>query len=257
VGTRHGKAQFLTVDAIPLGQIDTLFLDAGNTLVSIDFPWVCRELAEHGIDCEPSVLQRAEAAARPGTSDAMASQASSEGLRPFERHLRGVLGALPEAVLAGRDAFDLARALAPVLRAGGQTQRLWSYVLDGVPEALAAFRRRDLKLVVVSNSDGTVEQGLVEQELRSFFDVVIDSHVVGFQKPDPRIFEHALARAAAEPRRTLHVGDMYFADIVGARRAGVHPLLLDPYGDWTAPDCAVLPDLTALEGAFAAVSGNL
>ena len=103
-----------------------------------------------------------------------------------------------------------------------------------------------LQLAVVSNSDGSVESSLVDQGLRSHFSAIFDSHVVGFEKPDPRIFERALEVCGAKPDRTLHIGDLYAADVVGARGAGVHPLLLDPFDDWGDVDCARLPDLTSL-----------
>ena len=75
---------------------------------------------------------------------------------------------------------------------------------------------------------------------------MVDSQVVGFEKPDPRIFTHALSLHGSDPARTLHVGDMYAADITGARAAGLHALLLDPYGDWGDVDCAVARDVPAL-----------
>jgi putative hydrolase of the HAD superfamily len=60
---------------------------------------------------------------------------------------------------------------------------------------------------------------------------------VGFEKPDVRIFEQALERAGCDPRATLHVGDMYHADVVGARKASLHAVLLDPFDDWIDVDC--------------------
>lgn len=240
-----------SLQALPLGDIDTLFLDAGNTLVSIDFPRVCRELAPHGVECDVALLQRAEAAARPMVSKQFEAMDTSEGLDAFGRYLLGVLGALPGPLTDGIDLPDVCRILTPVLWVEGQSHELWCHVLDGVPEALDAFRQAGLRLVVVSNSDGTVEQALANRGLRAFFDVVVDSYLVGFEKPDPRIFEHALVESGANPARTLHVGDMYFADIVGARRAGLHALLLDPYQDWPDADCATAADLSALARALA------
>jgi putative hydrolase of the HAD superfamily len=102
----------------------------------------------------------------------------------------------------------------------------------------------------VSNADGTVERGLTRAGLRGLLDDVVDSHVVGFEKPDPRIFAHALERSGAAPGTTLHVGDLYAADVVGARAAGLHALLLDPHGDWPPVDCARLPDVAALAHAI-------
>jgi HAD superfamily hydrolase (TIGR01509 family) len=117
-----------------------------------------------------------------------------------------------------------------------------------VPEGLAAFRALGLRLVVVSNSDGTAERGLAAAGLRPYFEAVMDSAVVGYEKPDPRIFEHALAAIGGAPERAAHVGDLYHADVTGARAAGVHAVLLDPFDDWQAVDCERardLPDLAA------------
>ena len=231
---------------IPYAQLQTLFLDVGNTLVSIDFAWVRDELAGLGVECTVAELRRAEAAARPIFSDAH-TRRPLDWEQAFELYLRTVLEKLPDGCLGPQsDASQISGRLAPVLNAPGQTQRLWSYVLPGVPEALRAFRGLGLRLVAVSNSDGTVEEGLAEQGLRPFFEAVIDSAIVGFEKPDPRIFHHAVAVSGADPARTLHVGDMFFADVVGAREAGIHALLLDPFDDWRVDDCPRVPDLTTL-----------
>jgi len=128
--------------------------------------------------------------------------------------------------------------LVPRIRFPGRSLELWSAVLPGVPEALARLRAAGYRLVVVSNADGTVEEGLTRAGLRPYLHAVVDSHLVGFEKPDPRIFDHALSLFGSDPTRTLHVGDMYAADVVGARAAGLHALLLDPHGDWGEVDAA-------------------
>jgi putative hydrolase of the HAD superfamily len=221
------------MSAVPWREIETLFLDAGNTLVSIDFPWVSEVLAERGLAIDPGVLMRAEAAARPTLSRWLGGERSTETEETFRFYVRNVLGRLEAAASRGPEAVAaLADELLPVLRHRGQSDRLWSHVLPGVPEGLARFREMGLQLVVVSNSDGTVERGLEAAGLRGYFDLVFDSAIVGFEKPDPRFFEHALARAGARAGRVVHVGDLYHADVTGARAAGVHAVLLDPYGDW-------------------------
>ena len=231
---------------IPWSEISTLFLDAGNTLVSIDFDRVARELSARDVACTAQELRRAEAAARPAVS-AWLEGRSTEGADGFRFWLGAALRQLPAAgELEEEQLTALVGELAPRLRVRGQANRLWCWVLPGVPDALAALHAAGLELVVVSNADGTVEQGLVEQGLRGFFSAVHDSHHVGFEKPDPRIFEHALAEADADPDRTLHVGDLYAADVAGARAAGIHALLLDPLDDWGEVDCLRLPDLAAL-----------
>jgi putative hydrolase of the HAD superfamily len=103
-----------------------------------------------------------------------------------------------------------------------------------------------LQLVVVSNSDGTAERSLIEAGLRDYVDAVVDSTIVGFSKPDPRIFMYALTESGAHPSRVAHVGDMYHADVMGARAAGLYAVLLDPFDDWDDVDCECVPDLSAL-----------
>jgi putative hydrolase of the HAD superfamily len=108
----------------------------------------------------------------------------------------------------------------------------------------------------VSNSDGTCERKLREVGLRDLFAGVVDSAVVGVEKPDPRIFAHALAASGRAPERTMHVGDFYAIDVVGARRAGLHAALLDPHGDWGDVDCARFRDVEGLARAILAAKGG-
>jgi HAD superfamily hydrolase (TIGR01509 family) len=243
---------------VPWPEIDTLFLDAGNTLVSIDFPWLAEELSARGVPCGPEALARAEAAARPALSRWLGGERSTEAQESFPYHLRGVLGALPAASARGAAGVEaLAAELLPVIAARGRSERLWCYVLPGVPQALARLRALGLRLVVVSNSDGSVERSLAALGLRDPFHAVLDSAIVGHEKPDPRIFERALAAAGTAPERAAHVGDLVCADVVGARAAGVHAVLLDPYGDW--PDdvgCERARDLSEVAERVAAARGR-
>lgn len=228
---------------IPYAQIDTVFLDVGNTLISIDFDWIASELASRQLACRSEALRRAEAAARPGYSRRLFVDGVA-GADIFCAYLTAILEQLE--ITARLPAVDLERLvteLRAVLRPDGRANVLWRSVMPRVPEALDRLRRRGLTLVVVSNSDGTAECSLEEAGLRPYLSAVIDSAVVGYEKPDVRIFECALERCGARPERTLHVGDMYHADVAGARAAGLHALLLDPYGDWSAIDCECAPDL--------------
>jgi len=109
---------------------------------------------------------------------------------------------------------------------------------------------------VVSNSDGSVEKGLSGLGLSQHFYAIIDSQVIGYEKPDPRIFEHALAICNADPDRTVHIGDMYDTDILGAKAAGIHSILLDPYNDWNITDCPKQPDLLNFAMFIAAKIGR-
>lgn len=232
---------------IPFAQIETVFFDVGNTLLSIDFDWISEELTERGLEASSEAIRRAEASARPLVSAGIANRNDKETQETFTFYFGLVLQQLePARELGEEGCAALARELTPVLRAPGKTERLWSWLIPGVPDALRAMADAGLQLAVVSNSDGSVESSLVGSGLREHFQAVMDSHVVGHEKPDPRIFETALSVCGADPARTLHVGDLYDADVVGARAAGLHPVLLDPFDDWGDVDCVTLPDITVL-----------
>ena len=220
---------------IPYQRLRTIFLDVGNTLISMDYGWIRDELAGHGVEVDLETLMRAEAAARPTVSRAVAGEASTEGRDVFTLYLSTVVRRLLPITGLPR-LNEIVDAMLPVLRDSGKT-RLWSHVLPGVPQALARLRALGLELAVVSNSNGTVEQVLADRGLRDCVGAVFDSRIVGYEKPDPRLFAHALDRTGATAETTLHVGDLYAADIVGGRAAGIHTALLDPYGDWEDVDC--------------------
>lgn len=241
---------------IPFDRLETIFLDAGNTLVSIRFDKVAAGLASLGVHAELSALRRAEAASRPAISKQLSAGPWRAPEEPFVVYLRGILREL-ERLGAGTDGdlTALATRLAPAIR-GARASDLWSEVMPRVPEALAAMRSLGLRLAVVSNSDGTAERMLRDVELRDYLDAVVDSAVVGCEKPDPEIFRHALRAVDADPETTLHVGDLYEADVLGARAAGLHALLLDPFGDWGPVDCETSPDVPTLAATLARARGG-
>lgn len=230
--------------AIPYAHIDTVFLDVGNTLISMDFDWIAAELVARGVAADAESLRRAEAGARPEYSRRLFIEGLAPGTDVFRILLVAMIGRLPEAARLAPAAFEtLIAELRQVLRPDGRASVLWRSVMPRVPEALGRLQALGLRLVVVSNSDGTAEQSLEVAGLRPYLTRVIDSALVGFEKPDPRIFTHALAISEAEAARTLHVGDLYHADVTGARGAGVHVVLLDPHDDWLDADCDRARDL--------------
>jgi FMN phosphatase YigB (HAD superfamily) len=234
---------------VPYGAVEALLLDLGNTLIGMDPALVADACRAEGVACTPDDFARAERAARPALS---AWIASPDGAEPTSLvYVREILRRLaPDG--------DRCIALAPRLLDRMRrvpTQRLWSAVLPGVPDALARARGLGLSIVVVSNSDGTAEQGMVDAGLRPLVDAVVDSEIFGVEKPDRRIFEHALSLAGVAPAAAVHVGDLYAVDVVGAAGAGIHPVLLDPRGDWPAVDCAVAPNLGAVVDRIASARG--
>ena len=111
---------------------------------------------------------------------------------------------------------------------------LWEHVPPDVQPALERLRSHGVKLAVVSNANGVVKRVFERTGLFRYFDVICDSFVEGVEKPDPRFFPLVLERTGSRAETTVHVGDLYYVDVVGARRAGLRALLLDPhelYGD--------------------------
>ncbi len=106
------------------------------------------------------------------------------------------------------------------------------------PESLAILRSlRDAgyRLGVISNASHSLPSILEKLGLAKYFDTITYSFDVGAEKPDVRIFRRAVAQANATEERCVHVGDSFEADYLGARRAGLHAVLVCREGEPPAP----------------------
>jgi putative hydrolase of the HAD superfamily len=217
--------------------LKAVLFDAGGTLVHADYARV-RDALERVVGRAPTVaaLAGAEYAGRAAVEAAMeANAAMSDGAR-WLIHFSGALTSL------GFTPEDMARA-GPAIRAEHGRANLWTVAEPGAAAALASLRDRGLTVGCVSNSDGTVEALLAQVGLRASLDFVVDSAVVGVEKPDPAIFRIALERARVDPAEAMHVGDLFPVDVVGARRAGIEPVLLDPLGRYGGRGCRTAPSV--------------
>jgi len=225
-------------------RVETVLLDAGGVLLDLDYGYLGRLIAAHRepqlppLDAE--ALGRLEAIAR--------------------REIHRQVAAGGRVSEAWRDYFHVILAHADVPRAeqdgmidslweAHQRFGLWTRPIDGAPDVVAALKLRGLRLGVVSNAEGRVERDLDDAGYRGLFGTVVDSHVVGFEKPDPEIFRIAMARLGADPATTIHVGDVPAVDVEGARAAGVVPVLLDRhelYPDVSSRRIRSLRELPAL-----------
>ena len=132
---------------------------------------------------------------------------------------------------------------------------LWLRVIDGCREGLRELADTGVRLGVVSNADGLMAQRLREREVLQVgpglgveVDCVIDSGDVGVMKPDPRIFRMALEAMGIAPEDAWYVGDMPAIDVVGARRAGLRPFIMDPFGQHPDGDYDRVASLSELAG---------
>ena len=121
---------------------------------------------------------------------------------------------------------------------------LWRWPIPDSVRALAALHTAGVPVGVVSNASGQIEETLARSAVCQTGDgphtpvrVIIDSHIVGVSKPDPRIFDFALPHFPEVSReRIAYVGDSVTMDIGGARAAGLLPVLLDPHDDHAGAD---------------------
>jgi len=230
----------------PAGRpIDAVLLDAGGVLLLPDPEAVREAFAPLGATPDDETCRRAHYASmrevdRLGRADWTAVD------RVFARVAGVPEDRVDEAVVVTEDIY---------------LRRPW-IPLPGAAEALRHLQGAGFSLAVVSNGEGTMERQLAEHQICAVgggeaaeVAVVVDSHVVGVAKPDPRIFDIALDALGMTADRCVHVGDTVHFDVEGARAAGLRCLHVDPYGYCPHDDhshIASLPHLVrALDGGGA------
>ena len=207
-------------------ELDAVLFDAGGVIVVPDPLATGPALAPFGATADLATLIRAHYVGMRAHADSTA-----EGGAVWLDYLRAHVGA------AGVPADRVEPALAAFVRVFGH--RTWRFPLLETITAMERLRERGTPLGVVSNAVGQVEAVLRYGSCCQVgpgggveVDVVVDSAVVGVEKPDPAIFAPALevmAGFGVAPDRIGYVGDSLRYDVAGARAAGLVPLLLDPH----------------------------
>jgi putative hydrolase of the HAD superfamily len=178
-----------------------------------------------------------------GLSDAAFDRAHFEGIHAVDVangptaedqriYLSGYLSSLGIAENKRDAAVD---ALDPVW--SGPSHELWRRIIEGSIAGLQSLYNADLRLGIVSNSDGHVEEALIRNKICQVGTgegvpvlTIVDSAVVGVAKPDPAIFDFAFPALGRDPSEAIYVGDSVKFDIRSAEAAGMTPLHVDPYG---------------------------
>jgi HAD superfamily hydrolase (TIGR01549 family) len=220
--------------------IDTLFLDAGGVLVFPNWRRISETLAARGVAVTPDALAAAEPLAKRELDVQNLVRHSNDAQRGWS-YFNLVL---QHAGIALSEATDAALV---ELHAYHSSHNLWELVPEHVPHALQRLRARVARLVVVSNANGRLHVVMERLGLARYFDVMLDSHLEGVEKPDPRLFQIALARCGGRAESTLHVGDFYWIDVMGARAAGLRAVLVDSAGLYPDADCPRIQSLAQLE----------
>jgi putative hydrolase of the HAD superfamily len=228
--------------AVP-GRFRAVLFDAGNTLVRMNYRAIAGHLEGRGHAVLVDAIEEAELRARVRLDADLARGVSTEGRTAQDLYLAYLLEGLGIT-----DAGEV-EAAADFRRSYNAPAGLFN-VAD--PEALAAIRKvkaAGLVAGVVSNSNGSARALLDGAGLGDALDFIIDSALVGVEKPDPKIFHLGLERAGVAAHEAVYIGDLYSVDVLGSRAAGLGAILLDPRGFWGPRDCDTarnLAEATAL-----------
>jgi putative hydrolase of the HAD superfamily len=209
---------------------DAILFDAGGIFLLPDPTVLGPLLAYHGGDTAISVHRRAHYAGMTAKSAAGSTEKFWHDYN--EAYVRAV--GVPEHEIA----------FASTVLEHTRNAYTWRWPIPESLVALEGLRAMGMPMGVVSNASGQIAEVLARSGVCQAGDgphtpmrVIIDSHLVGVAKPDPLIFDFALAHFEGVDRsRIAYVGDSVTMDIGGARAAGLYPILLDPYDDHPGAD---------------------
>jgi putative hydrolase of the HAD superfamily len=218
--------------------------DCADTLLHLDpsREVIFREAAaEAGLDLQLDDIARAyelvDFAVKIKSSELRSVAAKSAFYHAYNAALCGALGI--------RESLG---KLNPVLMQRFSERRHWVAFEDAV-DTLRAIGER-VPVHVLANWDDGLDGVIRCAGLREFVHDVAASAALGAEKPDRACFEAFLTRNTLDPARVLYVGNEYIADVVGAREAGMTPVLIDRKNRMPAADCWCIRALTDLIPLF-------
>src|ERR1700675_3066505 len=218
-------------------RIRVIFFDVGNTLLFPNRERIHAPLAERGIVPDADLLRDLECRTK-NQFDAMMTNNGNTDLSfawLFYSELLSEIGLNDAAI---RD-----QLVASIRNSGN-----WDTILPGTAEQLHEIGER-YEIAVISNADGKIENVLRRCGIADCFRTVTDSGLIGYEKPHPEIFRHALKSLNAAPEESLYVGDVYSVDYLGATGAGMQAMLMDipgAYRDKGVPRVESLEELQAV-----------
>jgi putative hydrolase of the HAD superfamily len=149
---------------------------------------------------------------------------------------------LPSVPEVGDDS-ELAARLATAIYDTYHDTSHWSLYPDVLP-TLEALRSAGIALGIVSDWGHGLIALVLELGLSDYLEFVVVSSRIGVAKPDPEVFRLALARIDVAPEAAAYIGDTYIKDVMGARAAGLAPVLLDRNREMAVVDCPTISSLT-------------
>jgi len=226
-------------------KVDAVFFDVGNTLLRPHPSWeaVTLEVMEKfGYTASEEQLMKGMIAAdryyeeRYAADDSFWGNESDTSEMWTELYVR----ALEEIGVDG-DRKLIARAIYDRFGSGDK----WRTYPDVEP-VLQRLKTAGMRLALVSNWDSRLAKICFDMGLWRYLDSVLSSASIGLVKPDPRIFHVACDRLKVKPENVIHVGDLYYADILGAESAGIFPVMIDRSGLCKTSGIPVIHDLYEL-----------
>jgi HAD superfamily hydrolase (TIGR01549 family) len=121
------------------------------------------------------------------------------------------------------------------------------HVPEDVVPTLTRLRELGYVVGLVSNRSDPLDAIAAELGLTDQFHFTLSAGQAQSWKPSPEIFLRAVLLAGCAPEAAVYVGDNYYADVEGARGAGLQPVLIDPKGIFPEPGCPVIHALSDLE----------
>ena len=137
----------------------------------------------------------------------------------------------------GATAKEISKLARPLRNHMRKKYRSEDFVPPELHEILPALREADYRLGVLSNRSDPFDKDMRRLDLAKYFDYVKAAGEVGSWKPNPAVFDPMLKHFEIAPQESLYIGDNYYADVLGARAAGMQPILYDPRELFPDPDC--------------------
>ncbi|MFQ6012634.1 MAG: HAD family hydrolase [Thermoplasmata archaeon] len=231
---------------------EVLFFDFGGTLAwaepSAAVIW-SRALEEHGYRISSDEIVTKSGVRGPDFNRSDLIRAFDETETEFKRSFPA-----PEEEKAFFRRYDAAilrrlglphdEAMLDTVQRHFETIVLHAY--EDVRPALTSLGEEGYRLGIISNASHDLPGRIEGLDLTRHFESITYSYAVGAEKPDPRIFRAALATMKVWPAQAVHVGDRFEADVRGASRVGMTPMLIDRKTEHPAEDFIVLRSLTEI-----------
>jgi putative hydrolase of the HAD superfamily len=151
---------------------------------------------------------------------------------------------------------DESEAVARAMHEECMTMRSWRMFSDVIP-CLDTLRDAGVPMGLISNWDNSLIPIAEGIGLADYMTTIISSADVGLRKPDPAIFDLAMRNVGVEATCSIHVGDHLYADVMGSRKVGMHPVYINRAGGVTPGNVTTIDSLASLPAIVRRLTATL